>query len=132
MAGQGPSSNDWGVGSTNLEGGGQGGGGGKNSERYSNAAKADWEEQFMRLYSARTIQANTFDTSVKGQRGEGADLGYREVEAQARREQPSVSQSDLFLETRAREKQSLDHQDVPLDYKDAVRRYFDSIEVPKR
>lgn len=83
----------------------------------------------MKLYAARSIKGNFQDTRVKGTQSEGEDLGWREVKAPVRRESPSVQEADLFLETRAREKRSLDHQDIPLEYKDSVRKYFDSIEV---
>lgn len=129
-SGQG-SGNDWGVGSTNLDGGRFGGdGGGSFGGRQSSAPKARWEEQFMRLYAEKSIQARTINSRVTGTQGEGEDIGWRNVEAKVKHEALSAQTSELFLETQSREKQSLDHQDIPLDYKDAVRRYFDSIEVP--
>lgn len=82
----------------------------------------------MRLYSERSIQAKTVDSRVRGQYGQGPDAGWRSVDAEVRRRNPSAPEADLFLDTQAQERQSLDQQDIPLDYKDAVRRYFDSLE----
>jgi hypothetical protein len=82
----------------------------------------------MRLYADQSIKANAVDSRVRGQYGQGPDAGWRSVDAEVRRRNPSAPQGDLFLESQAQERQSLDHQDIPLDYKDAVRRYFDALE----
>ena len=79
----------------------------------------------MKLYAERSIKGNFKDTRVNGKQGEVVALALLP-------ESPSVQESDLFLETRAREKRSLDHQDIPLEYKDSVKKYFDSIEVQSR
>lgn len=123
---------DWGVGSTNLE---QGGGASSPREpsassRQAAGASREWEEKFMSLYRERSIQARTFDGKVQGQRGEGPELGWRSTEAPVERRRATAAEGDLFMETRSREKQSLDQQDIPFEYKDSVRRYFDSIEAP--
>jgi hypothetical protein len=126
---------DWGVGSTNLEEGGGGGASGEakaGESRQRDGDAAAWEERFMSLYRERSIEASTFDGRVQGRRGEGPELGWRSVEAEVDRRTPGVSAGDLFMETRAREKQALDQQDIPFEYKDSVRRYFDAIEVPNR
>jgi hypothetical protein len=86
----------------------------------------------MSLYRERSIQARTQDGQVQGQHGQGEELGWRSVDGQVERREPTAAQGDLFMETRIREKQSLDQQDIPFEYKDSVRRYFDSIEVPNR
>jgi hypothetical protein len=85
----------------------------------------------MRLYAERSIQANATDAAVTGRMGAGEDIGWRRVEAQVTRPELTTPVTDRFLETSRSQKQSLDRQDVPLDYKDAVRRYFDSLEVIK-
>lgn len=124
---------DWGVGSTNLEQG-EGGRptGGEQGGRQAAGEKSGWEERFMSLYRERSIEAQNIDGQVQGQYGEGEELGWRSVDGEVERRAPTALQGDLFTETRIREKQSLDQQDIPFEYKDSVRRYFDSIEVPNR
>ena len=102
------------------------------SDRQADQNRARWEETFMKLYAEHSIQANTIDSKVSGRMGQGPDIGWRSIDGQVRRQQPAAPLSDLFLENRRQEKQSLDGQDIPLDSKEAVRRYFDSLEVPNR
>ena len=90
-----------------------------------------WEEKFMQLYAERAIQATTQDGAVRGQMGPGEEIGFRNVEAQVTRPSLTADETELFLEARRREKQSLDSQDIPPDVKKAVQKYFDSIEVIK-
>lgn len=132
-AGEQGAGRDAGIGTTNLQGASyQAGNDPANKERNAAESRARWEEKFMRLYGERSINAKTTDSAVKGQMGPGEDVGSRTTDAKPKQQDPSVPAQDLFLETQRKEKQALDAQDIPLDYKDAVRRYFDSIEVPRR
>jgi hypothetical protein len=130
-ASEGSAGPDWGIGTTNLDGGGAytpvaDGGSPRQQGRTSN-----WTEEFVKLYDPRAMATKNFNTQSKGKIGEGQFAYSVEVEGQASREAPKVEAARAFLDYREAQKDALAKEDIPLGYKEFVKNYFDSIEPPK-
>lgn len=99
--------------------------------RISGDRPDDWEREFMRRQAAAEIGATTFDARATGVLGEsGGNSGERSTDAEVLRGRLAVPMSERLAETSRREKSALERQRIPLEYKDAVRSYFDSLERP--
>lgn len=100
-------------------------------DREADRAPEAWEEQFMSDRAGRAIEAGTRDARVRGTLGEGSNTGERETDGRVERVSPGAPVREMLAEAGRRERESLERQDIPVDYKDSVRRYFESLEGSK-
>lgn len=96
--------------------------------------KSEWTEEYKRLYASERIHRDTADAKVKGQIRPGQMLpGSGQVRG-APRSQPGAGEGaeEVYLDYKREAEEAVTRQNVPAEYRDVVRDYFDGIDPRER
>lgn len=122
---------DWGRGTTNLEQTGTYDVETKPGSPRQQARDSQWTEQFVKLYDPRTLATQQQNQQASGKMGSGKFDATIEAPGPATRDAARAPIGQAFLDYRNAQKDAISREEIPPDYKEAVKTYFDSLEPPK-
>lgn len=130
--GKGKGEGDFGKGTTNKEEPASGDPA-KNFVVRQDKARSDWEEEYKKLYGSQRDHFETANTRVKGQKTRGRVLkGQGEViGAPTAGGTSQIQAEEVFLSSKQAAEQAVAQGQIPSEYRDPVRDYFDAID-PRR
>lgn len=132
QGGQGEGPGDAGIGTTEEDAGGQGGAKGFQSERQSERT-SDWMEEFQNLHPPERTEFEKSQTRVRGQRsGKGPRFTTTKEGRGAVTEPTTADGSGGLLEYQESAENALLREEIPADYRDNVRVYFETLDGGSR
>ena len=125
--GEGDGPGDFGEGTTQEDQGAQGGASGRQSDRQSERTK-EWVEEFENLHPPERTEYEKSQTKVKGQNGEDGPRYRTNKEGRGEATEPSdLTGSGGILEYQESAENALLRDEVPADYREKVRDYFEAL-----
>ncbi|GMU55326.1 MAG: hypothetical protein AMXMBFR33_44720 [Candidatus Xenobia bacterium] len=91
---------------------------------------SDWTEEYERLYASKRVHRDTADAMVKGQLTPGQMLPAQGQVRGAPRSQPGAGEGaeEVYLNYKREAEEAVTRQNVPAEYRELVRNYFDGID----
>lgn len=122
---------DFGVGTTNeQQSGSQGEQLDYRIKRQDDSKKSDWSEEYQKLYASERVHKETGDARVKGDLTRGQMLPAPGQVRGAPRSQPGAGAGaeEVYLDYKREAEEAVTRQNVPAEYREVVRDYFDGID----
>lgn len=122
---------DFGVGSTNeQQAGEQGQKLDYRIKRQDDSKQSDWNEEYKKLYASERVHKDTADAKVRGDLTRGQMLPASGQVRGAPRSQPGVGSGaeEVYLDYKREAEEAVTRQNVPAEYREVVRDYFDGID----
>ncbi|MEW6277854.1 MAG: hypothetical protein AB1758_04455 [Candidatus Eremiobacterota bacterium] len=128
--GKGKAPADYGVGTTHERGNPPSDGGQNYVLNRQSDKKSEWTEEYKRLYASERVHRDTQDTAVKGDVRPGQMLPGQGQVRGAPRSEPGAGggSEEVYLEYKREAEEAVTRQNVPAEYRDLVRDYFDGID----